>query len=119
MGMRCHIQQAIITQLQTVGFAENLGLAVSLKDVGTMVVAAICATSALSTILTKSVAFSLGQINQLVMIGFLLSIMDLCMQLEAQKLLLVLEARFGKSTLQNYDAILRSDTFFAGISHQI
>ena len=49
----------------------------------------------------------LGQKNQLVLLGLLLSLMAGCMQKQAQLTFITLETRFGASTLQNYDSILR------------
>ena len=124
--MTCHMQQAIITQIQTASFPETSGLANPHKSM-TLLSRMLVQWSSphsvllvpLSAILAKSIAVCLGQINQLVVICFLLSMMGLCTQLMAQKLLLVLEARFGKLTSQHYDAILRSDTFHAGINYPI
>ena len=49
----------------------------------------------------------LGQKNQLILLGLLLSLMAACTQKQAQLLLIALETKFGTSTLQNYDSILR------------
>jgi hypothetical protein len=58
-----------------------------------------------------SLAWRLGFANQLILVGFLLSIMGLCFNHVAPKAFLRFEARFGKSWLQNYDAILRNQLF--------
>lgn len=53
-------------------------------------------------------AWYLGYDDQIVIIGFLLSAMNLCMKNVLQRMLLILEHRCGRSMLQNYDAILRN-----------
>lgn len=60
-------------------------------------------------VVTPSVAFFLGQTNQLVSLGIFLALLALCLQRQALGLLLVIQARHGRSSLQNYDAILRFD----------
>jgi hypothetical protein len=55
-----------------------------------------------------SLAWRLGYEWQIVVIGFLMSNMAICMSALAPTLFLVLEARWGSSTLQNYEAILRN-----------
>ncbi|KAK1477997.1 hypothetical protein CABS01_03299 [Colletotrichum abscissum] len=46
--------------------------------------------------------------NQLIVVGFLLSITSLCLGSVAPILFILIEARFGKSTIQNYDGLLRN-----------
>ncbi|KAL9111284.1 MAG: hypothetical protein Q9187_007941 [Circinaria calcarea] len=53
-------------------------------------------------------SWRLGFEGQIVVIGFLLSIMNLCMMRVAPLLFLNLEARWGNSRLQNYESILRN-----------
>ena len=55
-----------------------------------------------------TLSWRLGYEGQIVVIGFLMSIMAICMKTVAPTLFLVLEARWGSSTLQNYDAIIRN-----------
>ncbi|MCJ1460318.1 hypothetical protein MMC28_010697 [Mycoblastus sanguinarius] len=54
------------------------------------------------------VAWRLGLKRQLQVIGLMLSIMNQCLHFLSPKLSIVVESRFGKSKLQNYDAILRN-----------
>lgn len=56
----------------------------------------------------RSLSWRLGFEGQIIVIGFLLSIMNLCMMRVAPTLFLVLEARWGKSSLQNYESLLRN-----------
>ncbi|KAI9830064.1 MAG: hypothetical protein M1819_005894 [Sarea resinae] len=58
-----------------------------------------------------TVSWRLGYTDQLVLIGFLLSVMNLLLKKLTPTLLLSIEARWGNSTLQNYDAILRNALF--------
>ena len=76
-------------------------------DLSVILLSGVCLALAMLTIHNKSVAWNLGYNNQLVIIGFLLSIMNMCLLYIAPTLLLQCEARFGRSTLQNLDAILR------------
>ncbi len=63
---------------------------------------------AVKSVASESVSWRLGQgNNQLIVVGFLLSIMNLCLASVATKVFLILEAWFGSSKLQNYDGILR------------
>lgn len=53
---------------------------------------------------------NLGFQNQLIIIGALLSLMNQCMKMRLlPRIFLVLEARLGRSILQNYSAILTND----------
>lgn len=55
-------------------------------------------------------AWRLGFEGQIVVIGFLLGIMNLCLKRGTSLWFLIFEQRWGGSTLQNYDAILRNTT---------
>lgn len=70
----------------------------------------LCLVAGIVTVTPQELAvpWKLGYKRQLQIIGFLLSIMNQCLRAVSPKLLLILEARFGESTLQNYDAILRN-----------
>ena len=58
-------------------------------------------------VVNVSFAGHLGQKNQLILVGLLLSLMATCTKKQIQLFLLTLETRFGDSTLHNYDSILR------------
>ena len=81
---------------------------IDLASIGLVLLGTIAAAVA---IFVKPAAMHLGQKYQLVVLGFLLSIMASCSARQIQKLSLVYEARSGRSTLQNFDALLRSDYF--------
>ena len=57
---------------------------------------------------STSTPWRLALTRQFQVIGFLLSAMNLCFLSIAPKVFILLEARFGPSYLQNYDAILRN-----------
>lgn len=62
---------------------------------------------AIMTVADARISWYLGTGNrQLIVIGFLLSVMNLCLGTVTPMFFLLLEARFGSSALQNYDAIL-------------
>lgn len=56
-------------------------------------------------------AARLQTVSQITVLGSLLSIMNQCLQRVLPYLCVVLEARFGQSTLQNYDGLLRWSAF--------
>jgi hypothetical protein len=65
--------------------------------------------AAVSSVQNTSFASRLGQSNQLIVVGFLLSLMGLCTSKQLQLLFVALEANSGKTTLQNLNAILSSN----------
>lgn len=54
--------------------------------------------------------------GQIVVIGFLLGVMNLCTSTVVPQTLLLLERRFGRSSLQNYEALLQSRPLSPGTS---
>ena len=77
------------------------------------ILALVCSLSCLAiacfTVLPHfSIPWKLGVTRQFQIIGFLLSLMNQCFLTVASKFFLLVEARFGHSYLQNYDAILRN-----------
>jgi len=60
-----------------------------------------------------TLSWQLGFNNQIIIIGFLLSIMHLLLRTIAPTFFLILESRWGSSHLQNYDAILRNGMFLS------
>lgn len=85
------------------------------KDVLMICLSLTCFIIAVLVVSHAPFAVQLTQKNQLIVIGFLLSLMSACLQRQAQLLLITLEARFGASTLQNYDSILRSSMLDANV----
>ncbi|GAW27074.1 hypothetical protein SAMD00023353_6800030 [Rosellinia necatrix] len=63
----------------------------------------------LAAVLDENLSWYLGvQNGQLIILGLLLSVMNLCLGTVTPTFFLVIEARFGPSTLQNYDGLLRN-----------
>ncbi|KUJ16730.1 uncharacterized protein LY89DRAFT_669192 [Mollisia scopiformis] len=80
-----------------------------IKDLLAAAISLVCFALSFIAVENNEVSWRLGQgTNQLVVLGFLLSIMNLCLGSVAPTLFLLLEAKFGSSTLQNYDGILRN-----------
>lgn len=80
-------------------------------------VSLICLALAVIAVASESVSWRLGEgTNQLIVVGFLLSVMNLCLSSVAPRLFLLIEARFGRSTLQNYDGIVRNQLFASRLS---
>jgi hypothetical protein len=82
-------------------------------SVAAAVISVACCALALAVVVDQSFAWHLGLTNQLILIGLLLSVMNMCLKTVAPDLFLQIEARFGPSHLQNYDAILRNRPFAA------
>ncbi len=66
---------------------------------------------------SSSIPWRLGVTRQFQIIGFFLSLMNQCFLTVAPKFLLLVEARFGPSYLQNYDAILRNSFMLPSTNH--
>lgn len=82
---------------------------VEIVDVLAVVAAVVCFSVSIITVSpTTSTPYRLGLKRQLQIIGLTLNGMNQCLKRIYPRLFLSLEARFGKSSLQNYDAILRS-----------
>ena len=96
--------------------SEGLGVPSRIRrftwmDFAAVVVVLLAFVFGLITVMYRPTSVSLGQKNQLILLGLMLSIMGSCTQGRIQKLSLTYEARAGDSTLQNFDAILRTDHF--------
>jgi hypothetical protein len=60
-------------------------------------------------------SWRLGFNNQIVVVGFLLSIMNLCTAKLAPVFLFTIEATLGRSSLHNYEAIIRNAAFLSHV----
>ena len=80
-------------------------------DTVARVIAILCCIFAFVIIGENGYSWSLGVTNQLIVIGFLLSILNACLNVVAPTVFMQLEARMGNPTLQNYDVILRKTAF--------
>ncbi|KAL8653621.1 MAG: hypothetical protein Q9226_003773 [Calogaya cf. arnoldii] len=77
----------------------------------------ICFALAITAVANENISWRLRIKNsQLIVLGFLLGIMNLCLGSVVPTLLLLVEARFGSSTLQNYNGILRNEVSTSGLS---
>lgn len=82
---------------------------VELTDIFALVGSLVLLIAAFFTVSpSTSTPWRLALTRQFQVIGFLLSAMNICFLSIAPKVLILLEARFGPSYLQNYDAILRN-----------
>ncbi|KAK1856323.1 hypothetical protein CCHR01_01071 [Colletotrichum chrysophilum] len=80
-------------------------------------VALACLVLSILVVSNRHISWYLGVDNrQLIVIGFLLSIMNQCLAGVTPTLFLLLEARVGSSTLQNYDGILRNKPLASKLS---
>lgn len=77
-----------------------------ISDILATILSITCCILAILAVANNTVAWFLGYNNQLIVLGFLLSILNLCFRIVAPMVLCQLEAT-GSSRLQNYEAILR------------
>ncbi|KAM0802951.1 hypothetical protein BDR22DRAFT_74889 [Usnea florida] len=90
---------------------------VHILDILSTLLSLLCLVIAIVTVANESISWRLGVGNrQLIVVGFLLSIMNLCLGSLAPTLFLLLEAKFGPSTIQNYDGILRNQPLTSKLS---
>ena len=80
---------------------------VTLLDVATIALALVAFAIAVAVIWIQEAAVFLGQTNQLVVVGFALSVMNLAAQRQIQLAAIVAEVQYGYSKLANLDALLR------------
>lgn len=82
---------------------------ISKSDLSVAALSLACLAMAIIAVANEAVSWRLGVANnQLIVVGFLLSIMNLCLGSVTSTFFLLAEARFGFSILQNYDGILRN-----------
>ena len=91
---------------------------VSWKDISATLIAWLCFIFGIVAVFSQSVAVYLGQTNQLIIIGFLLTIMGLCSRRELELLAIAYEIYAGRSTLQDLDALLRNDFMARNVSNR-
>ncbi|KAI1319326.1 hypothetical protein F5Y16DRAFT_102761 [Xylariaceae sp. FL0255] len=78
-------------------------------DIAAVLVSLASLAVAIASVANERFSWHLGQgTNQLILLGFLLSIMNICFLTIAPTLFLLIEVRFGSSTLHNLDGILRN-----------
>ncbi|KAJ8067907.1 hypothetical protein OCU04_003492 [Sclerotinia nivalis] len=71
-----------------------------------------CGAAVIAVSLPRA-AFWLGSRGnlQLIIVGLAISLINYCFEIEARALILVVEARFGRSTLQNFESVLYNSLF--------
>ncbi len=90
---------------------------VDLIDIVAVMVSLTCLIISVCVVTPRlGLAWRLGFEDQIVIIGFLLSIMNLCLRNGISLWFLIFEERWGGSTLQNYDAILRNTALLSQTS---
>lgn len=70
-----------------------------------------CFAFSVVTVYSSAFAMYLGQTKQLVVVGFLLSLMALCTQKQALQLSLLFEVHRSNCSIQNIDGLLRNNIF--------
>ncbi|KAF2166178.1 hypothetical protein M409DRAFT_23367 [Zasmidium cellare ATCC 36951] len=80
-----------------------------IPDISALAISTVCCISAIFAVEHNNLAWHLGTTNQLIVSGFLLSVMNLCLGKCTTFIFVLVEARFGRSKLQNYDNILRNE----------
>lgn len=82
---------------------------ISISDLSGAALSLVCLAMSVMAVADETVSWRLGVANnQLIVVGFLLNIMNLCLASVTSTFFLLIEARFGSSILQNYDGILRN-----------
>lgn len=84
-------------------------------DAAALALSTTCCVLAIAIGANDSLAWCLGFTNQLILAGFLLSVINMCMGNCTNFLFVLLEARFGRSKLQNYDKLLRNQILGPGL----
>lgn len=80
-------------------------------------VSLVCGVLAIVSITpSMHIAWRLRFTGQIVVVGFLLSVMNACLQHVLTFAFLLIEVRFGRSRLQNLDAIASGKPTVAGVS---
>jgi hypothetical protein len=85
-------------------------------DITVLLVSFVCCATALLAVLSDHLSWYLGLQYQFVIIGLMMSIMNICLAYSLPFAFLLVEARYGHSTLQNYQAILQNSFFGSHIS---
>ncbi|KIW93668.1 uncharacterized protein Z519_06273 [Cladophialophora bantiana CBS 173.52] len=81
------------------------------KDVYLSLAMLLCFILSLLTVFYTPLAICLGQINQLVLIGFLVAVMGMCLEGQILRTALMACGKRQGTTLQDLDALMRKDPF--------
>ena len=85
------------------------------KDIWLLAVQVLCLVAGLLTVFHQRLAIMLGQINQLIALGFLLSVMAMCVEGLVLRTALIHTASRGGALIQDLDALMRKDPFASKI----
>lgn len=110
--------------IQAVDDHGSLGLpaqyrSISLLDWSLIAISWTCGGLALLSVFNLQIATRIGQTYQLIVVGFLLSIMAFCWQGRSVKTFFAIEILRGRSSLQNLEAILQLDCTISGASFML
>ena len=86
------------------------------QDILMIVISLLCLLIGILGVANVPFAGYLGQKKQLILVGLVLSLMAACTKKQIQLFLIAFEARFGASTLQNYDSIFRYNMLDGDVS---
>jgi len=100
-------QHSLLDSPQSLGKTACVRV-IDTSELVAFIVSVVALAFAITTVSNGLVAWYLREKYQLVVVGFLLSIMNLCMMTILPTLFLRCEALFGQSTMQNYEAIMRN-----------
>ena len=87
----------------------------SVQDGAIIAIVLAAFAGAILAIVPNSVASYLGQTNQLIVVGFCLSVMALCCQQQVNLTALIIEAHSGRMTVQNCNALLQNSPTATGV----
>ncbi|KAF2136904.1 uncharacterized protein K452DRAFT_236756 [Aplosporella prunicola CBS 121167] len=91
----------------------------SLKDTAAIFICLSCSAVSLLSIYHQGISLYLGEANQLIIVGFLLSIMAICTNRQIALASLYYEAMHEKPTLQSFDALLRRNYMGSNIKLKV
>jgi hypothetical protein len=84
---------------------------VSRKDLYLSPIVLLCTAAGLLCVFYSRLAIWLGQVNQLIAVGFVLAVMSICLEGQVLRTALMHTAIRSGSTIQDVDALLRKDLF--------
>ena len=89
---------------------------VPMKDIFLLSIEVLCLVAGFLTVFCSRLAIFLGQINQLIVVGFLLAVMSVCLEGLILRTALIHTASRSGPTIQDLDALLRKDIFASKVN---
>ncbi|KIW04650.1 uncharacterized protein PV09_04395 [Verruconis gallopava] len=111
--------ESFITENEGVQGVPGRKSRLPVQDVVFLVAQFICLAAATISIFWPPAAIMLGQVNQLIAIGFLLAVMGLIFDNLAKQAALVFAASSRRSTVQDFDAFMRKDLTASQVHWQV